>query len=166
MFFENRGIMKKSQTILKISNYPLIACNDFDIFSFNRQGDFVMAATRKEKYTIQDFKKEYPNDDACLRKIFMNRYGNLKICPHCEKATTFHKVRGRKCYECARCGFQLHPLANTIFHKSSTSLRDWFLAMFLFASSKNSVSGKELERQLGVTYKTAWRIGNQIRKLF
>ena len=53
-----------------------------------------------------------------------------------------------------------------LFHKSDTSLKLWFYAIFLFANSKNGVSGKELQRQLGVTYKTAWRMAKQIRLLF
>ena len=64
------------------------------------------------------------------------------------------------------CGYQLHPLADTIFHKSETPLKSWFYAIFLFANSKNGVAAKELERQLGVTYKTAWRMAKQIRMLF
>jgi len=63
------------------------------------------------------------------------------------------------------CGYQLHPLAGTIFHKSDTPLTLWFFAIFLFANSKNGVSAKEIERHLGVTYKTAWRIAKQIRRL-
>ncbi len=79
---------------------------------------------------------------------------------------SYYKVKDRKCYACAYCGHQLHPLAGTIFHKSSTSLKNWFYAIFLFSTSKNGVSAKELERQLGVTYKCAYRIAKQIRKLF
>jgi transposase-like protein len=33
------------------------------------------------------------------------------------------------------------------------------------STSRNGVAAKELERQLGVTYKTAWRMAHQIRKL-
>ena len=69
------------------------------------------------------------------------------------------------CYACAWCGYQLHPLAGTIFHKSPTNLKDWFFAIFLMSTSKNGVSAKELQRQLGVTYKCAWRMQRQIRKL-
>ena len=36
--------------------------------------------------------------------------------------------------------------------------------MFLFCASRNGVAAKEVERQLGVTYKTAWRMCNLIRK--
>jgi transposase-like protein len=117
------------------------------------------------KYTIKDFNKQYPNDDACLETIFRNRYGKSIKCT-CGKQAKYYRVRNRKCYACEYCGHQLHPLADTIFHKSSTSLRDWFYAIFLFANSKNGVSAKELQRQLGTTYKCSWRMAKQIRLLF
>ncbi len=117
-------------------------------------------------FTIEQFNEQYPTDDACLDAMFTNRYGTLRRCPDCEKRTTFYRVNERKCYACQYCGYQLHPSADTIFHKSDTSLKSWFYAIFLFANSKNGVSAKELERQLGVTYKTAWRMAKHIRVLF
>lgn len=125
-----------------------------------------MAEVKKEKFTVTQFHKEYPDDDACLHQIFLNQYGSATECPDCGKAFKYYKVTGRKVYACQSCGHQISPLANTIFHKSSTSLKNWFFAIFLFSASKNGVAAKELERQLGVTYKCAWRMGHQIRKLF
>ncbi len=121
-----------------------------------------------QKFTIKQFSEKYPTEDACLSEIFTNRYGSLKVCPNrkCKRETRFYKVSGRKCYACQFCGYQLHPLAGTIFHKSDTSLKSWFFAIFLFSNSRNGVSAKEIERQTGVTYKTAWRMAKQIRKLF
>ncbi len=121
---------------------------------------------KQEKFTIKQFNLKYPDDSACLQEIFNQRYGELKECPECGSQFRYYKVKGRKCFACAFCGHQLHPLADTIFHKSSTSLRNWFYVIFLFSASKNGVSAKELERQLGVTYKTAWRIARQVRALF
>ncbi len=121
---------------------------------------------KKEKFTINDFNKKYSNENACLHQVFLNRYDNLENCPECKSKFSFHKVSDRKCYACAYCGYQIHPLSNTIFHKSSTSLKNWFFAIFLFSNSKNSISAKELERQLVVTYKCAYRMTQQIRKLF
>jgi len=118
------------------------------------------------KFTIKDFKKLYPNNDACLEAIFVEGFGHNIKCPQCKNKSYFYRVKNRKCYSCNHCGYQIHPLADTIFHKSSTSLWNWFFAMFLFSASKNGVSAKELERQLGVTYKTAWRMAKQIRLLF
>lgn len=121
---------------------------------------------KKIKFTIKQFNNKYPNDEACLHEVFLNRYSHLESCPSCKAKFSYHKVSDRKCYACASCGHQLHPLADTIFHKSSTALKNWFYAIFLFSTSKNGVSAKELERQLGVTYKCAYRIAKQIRKLF
>lgn len=120
----------------------------------------------KAKFTKKDFDRFYPNDDICLDKIFKLKYKNITHCQKCNNKFSYHKLRELKLYSCAYCGHNIAPTANTIFHKSSTSLKDWFYAIYLFSVSKNGVSGKELERQLGVTYKTAWRIANRIRKLF
>lgn len=117
------------------------------------------------KFTIKDFNAQYPDDNACLQAVFQNRYGKLKVCPSCSKNTRFYRVSKRKCYACQSCGHQLHPLSDTIFHKSETALKTWFYAIFLFSNSKNGVSAMELQRQTGVTYKTAWRICKQVRFL-
>lgn len=118
------------------------------------------------KFTIKDFNTQYPNDEACLDEIFTARYGANPLCPSCKIKSKFHRANKRKCYYCQQCGCHLYPLAGTIFHKSSTSLKNWFFALYLFSNSKNGVSAKELERQLGVTYKCAWRIAKQLRLLF
>jgi hypothetical protein len=75
----------------------------------------------------------------------------------------FHRVKSRPAWDCDSCGYHLHPTAGTIFHKSSTSLHLWFYAMYLVTSTRCGISAKQLERELGVTYKTAWRMLNLIR---
>ncbi len=67
-------------------------------------------------------------------------------------------------YSCQWCGHHLHPMAGTIFEDSRTSLQYWFYAMYLFTTSRHGVPAKELQRQLGVTYKAAWRLGHKIRE--
>jgi len=116
-------------------------------------------------YTKKDFEREFDSEETCLRTIFNHRFGELTVCPKCHKETKFYLLKGRKAFSCLHCRHQIHPLANTIFHKSATSLKDWFYAMFLFSVSKNGVSALELQRHLGVTYKTAWRMAKQIRLL-
>lgn len=116
------------------------------------------------RYTIDTLHQQFPDDDACLDFMFAKQYGNLPVCPKCGVVEPrYYRVRNRKCYACNDCGHQLSPLANTIFHKSETPLKKWFYAIYLFSVGKNGVSAKELERHLGVTYKTAWRIAKQIR---
>lgn len=117
------------------------------------------------KFTIKEFNEHFPDDRACLDFVFKSRWPDGGTCPDCGKKDCFYPVEGRRAYSCSWCGFQLYPTAGTIFHKSSTSLKSWFFAMFLMSTSRNGVAAKELERQLGVTYKTAWRMAHQIRKL-
>lgn len=116
------------------------------------------------KFTIKDFRKRFPTEESCLEELMSKRYGKEAKCEGCRKVTKFHRVKGRKCYECQWCGFQVYPTAGTIFHKSATPLADWFYVMYLMTATRSGVSAKEVQRQLGVTYKTAWRMCHQIRK--
>lgn len=120
---------------------------------------------RVPRYTIDEFHKRFPDDSSCLDFIFQQRFGHLEYCPKCGVQTKFYRIKTRKYYKCPHCAFELYPLANTIFHKSATPLTKWFYGVYLFGVSKNGVSAMELERMLGVTYKTAWRMAKQIRQL-
>ncbi|HEX7963583.1 MAG TPA: IS1595 family transposase [Candidatus Saccharimonadales bacterium] len=116
------------------------------------------------RYTFAQFRKEYPDDAACLRSVLENRYGNT--CPRCGViGVKWHPITGRKGFVCSECDRHVYPLADTIFRKSETSLWNWFYAIYQFSVAKNGVSAKELERTLGCTYKTAWRMAKQIRLL-
>ncbi len=116
------------------------------------------------KYTIKHFKAQFPDDAACLAYIFALRCPKGTKCAKCGKTDSFHPVGRWRAYECS-CGAFFSPCAGTIFHKSPTPLTLWFHALFLFATAKNGVSAMELTRQLGVTYKCAWRMARQIRLL-
>ena len=117
------------------------------------------------RYTKKDFDREYPDDAACLEAVFKNRYGHIRWCQKCGAETKFYRVKKRQSFACMHCGYQLYPLANTIFRKTTTPLKDWFYAIYLVSVAKNGISAKELERHLGVSYPTAWRMLKQIRLL-
>lgn len=99
------------------------------------------------KFTINQFRKEYPNDDVCLDVIFKLRYAKIPCCPQCSQATEFKRIAGRRCYQCGDkdCQYQLYPTAGTVFENTRTSLVDWFYAMYLMTSTRNGVSAKELQ---------------------
>ncbi len=118
-----------------------------------------------KSYTIIKFQEEFGTEEVCLEYIFNKNYGTDYTCETCGNSGCYYRIAKRKVYSCSHCATQVSPTAGTIFHKSSTPLKLWFYAIFLFSNSKNGVSGKELQRQLGVTYKTAWRIAKQIREL-
>jgi transposase-like protein len=113
-----------------------------------------------------EFMRDFPNDAACLEFLWRERLssdGSHAFCPKCDRERKFHRVKSRPSWSCDTCGHHLHPTAGTIFHKSSTSLQLWFYAMYLMTSTRCGISAKQIERELGVTYKTAWRMCNLIR---
>ena len=116
-------------------------------------------------YTIKDFNTQFPDDEACLEWLVRNRWPTGITCAKCQRVTKHHKRHDRPAYSCDICGTDVSPMAGTILEKSSTPLRSWFYAMFLMASTRCGISAKQLERELGVTYKTAWRIFKQIRSM-
>src|SRR3990170_1645780 len=121
-------------------------------------------------YTIKDFQRDYPDDAACLEwlKNYLYPEGIVcenAACPRTGKVTKHYRVVSRPSYSCAYCGHHVHPTAGTIFHKSTTPLRLWFFAVHLMATTRCGISAKQIQRETGVTYKTAWRMFRQIRTL-
>lgn len=116
-----------------------------------------------------EFDREFPNDAACLEWLWRTRYssdGEHAHCPKCDAERVFKRYgtsQQRQSWTCNACGHHLHPTAGTIYHKSSTSLRLWFYAMFLMTSTRCGISAKQMERELGTNYKTARRIMRLIR---
>ena len=129
----------------------------------------VRASSSQSEYSLMEFMKEYPDDATCLEVLWRKRYsadGEHAHCPKCDTKRVFKRydtAQQRQSWSCVACAHKLHPTAGTIFHKSSTSLHLWFYGMYLMASTRCGISAKQLERELGVTYKTAWRMAHLIR---
>lgn len=121
--------------------------------------------SKQMRYTIKDLQYDFPDDNRCLEWLKEYRFPDGIYCPNDKKITPHHKLKNRKCYSCELCGHHTYPTAGTIFHKSSTPLTLWFYAIFLMGHTRAGISAKQLERELGVTYKTAWRMMHQIRKM-
>lgn len=117
-----------------------------------------------KKLTILKFFERYPTQEACLDHLFNVRYGNDFVCPACKKAGKWYQLTNRRAFTCQWCGHHEYPCVGTPFEKSRTDLRLWFYAIYLFTASRHGVPAKELERQLGVTYKCAWRMAHVIRE--
>lgn len=117
------------------------------------------------KYTIKDLMSDFPDDDACLEWLVEYLYPEGIVCATCKRPTKHYRVTGRPAYACSLCGHHVHPMVGTIFEKSRTPLTSWFYAIYLMSSNKAGTSAKQIERELGVTYKTAWRMMHQIRSM-
>ncbi len=116
-----------------------------------------------KEYTIERLGQEFPTDDACLEWIKKQRWPNGVYCPHCQKVTKHHRLKNRNCYCCDYCGKQVYPTAGTIFHKSTTALTTWFRVIYRMTATRCGISARQVQRETGVTYKTAWRISKRVR---
>lgn len=114
--------------------------------------------------TVSQFFETFSDDTVCLEHLFNSRFGQNHTCPKCERPAKWYPIQAQRAYSCQWCGHHIHPTAGTIFEDTRTPLRSWFYAMYLFTTTRHGVSAKELQRQLGVTYKTAWRMGHKIRE--
>ena len=113
--------------------------------------------------TLRQFQDRFPTEEICLDHLMRNRYGDRHDCEGCDREASFYRVKARRSYACEWCGHQVYPTAGTPFDRTRTPLRDWFYVMFLFTTTRNGVAAKRIERELGVTYKTAWRMRHMIR---
>jgi transposase len=118
----------------------------------------------KKASTLRQFQDRFPTEDSCLDHLFQVRFGTDFDCPKCGRPARYSRVKARRSYQCQWCAHQVYPTAGTPFDRTRTSLRDWFYVMFLFTTTRNGVAAKRVERELGVTYKTAWRLCHQVRK--
>lgn len=122
-------------------------------------------SNKMKEFLLNDMSKRYPNDDTCLEEIKRLRYPNGIKCVKCKKNTKHYKLSGRTAYSCEYCRNQVFPLSGTIFSNSTTPLRTWFFAMYLMTHSWGKISSRNLQDELGVTYKTAWRMSHDIKIL-
>jgi transposase len=118
------------------------------------------------RFTIEQFNAKFPDSDACLEWLMEQRCpGSITHCDKCGVERKHHRIAARKAWSCDYCGMMISPMAGTIFHKSPTPLRLWFYAMYLMGSTRCGISAKQIQRETGVTYKTAYRMFKQIRTL-
>ena len=110
------------------------------------------------KFGIKSLRKKFPSENACLDFIF-RRYHATR----CSCGGRFTRISTRKKYQCTRCRFQVAPLVGTIFAKSTIPLTLWFHALMMFSNAKSGLAAKTIQRDLEVTYKTAWRMAHLIR---
>ena len=117
------------------------------------------------KFTLKQFNQMFPDDDTCLEYLRREWFPEVIKCEGCGRDAKYYRITTRKVYGCEHCGFQISPTAGTIFHKSPTPLTVWFYVIYLMAQTRGGISAKQIQRETGVTYKTAWRMCKQVRSM-
>ncbi len=111
-----------------------------------------------------EFNKIFPSEAKVIDRFIGIRYGNKVKCNHCGSEKVYQRKKTNKVFDCNDCGNTFSIFKGTIFEKTSTDLRKWMYAIHLFLNSKKGISGCQLQREIKVTYKTAWRILRLIRE--
>jgi hypothetical protein len=128
-------------------------------------GNHMNRMPKMREYTKKDFDRTFPDDATCLEWLKRYLYPDGIFCKKCKRVTKHHRITSRPSYCCDYCGHHVHPTACTIFHRSSTRLTTWFYTVYRTASTRCGISAKQIERETGVTYKTAWRMVTRIRSM-
>ncbi len=114
--------------------------------------------------SLAEFQRDFPDDESCATFLFKRRWPDGFVCPGCgQRRAALLKSRARL-YECLDCGRQTSVTAGTIVHRSKLPLTSWLWPAHLMATQFNGLSARQLEDQLGVTYKTVWLLAQQIRR--
>lgn len=113
--------------------------------------------------SLPAFLARFPHERACETFLRRWKYGDAGFrCPGCGMGDAWY-LPSRRLDECRKCGKQTSLTAGTVFHKSTSPLRTWFLAIRLFTSSKQGISATELAREIGISYPTAWTWLHKLR---
>ena len=123
----------------------------------------------KTQPSIFEIMSRFGTEDACIQHYERIRWPHGPHCPRCDSGRiSIFDAKGktgkdRHIYECMPCNYQFTVTVGTIFHNSHLPLTKWFLAIYMICSAKKGVSSKQLQRELSVTYKTAWYMSHRIR---
>jgi transposase-like protein len=119
-----------------------------------------------------DVTQKFSTEDKCLDYIEKMRWPNGVGCVHCGSVgvSTITRTAGKNkrvhIYQCLEkeCGKQFSATSGTIFNDTHLPLTKWFLAIALICEAKKGISAKQVERHLGVNYRTAWHLCHRIRE--
>src|SRR3989442_1713629 len=106
--------------------------------------------------------KDFADENKCRAYLEALRWPDGVDCPRCESAKVYRIVK-RDQFVCDSCAYQFSVTVDTIFHDTHLPLWKWFLATCLLCESKKGISACQIQRSLGVSYKTAWYLCHRIR---
>ncbi len=123
----------------------------------------------KTQPSIFEIMSQFGTERACIQHFERIRWPQGPRCPRCkgDRISIFDTKgktgKDRHIYECMPCNYQFTVTVGTIFHDSHLPLTKWFLAIYMICSARKGVAAKQLQRELSVTYKTAWYMSHRIR---
>lgn len=114
--------------------------------------------------SLTEFQEAFPDEASCAAFLFDRRWPDGFVCPVCGRDRAAILKSRAHTYECLDCGRQTSLTAGTVMHRSKLPLTAWFWAAHLMSTHSNGMSARQLEDQLGLTYKTAWLLTQKLRR--
>src|SRR3989344_1589406 len=111
-----------------------------------------------------EFFTAFPTEESCEEHLIRVRWPVGMPCNKSDEKDFYKRISTRRAYQCRHCRSLTSPTAGTIFHRTRTPLRAWFLAIFCVAFDKRGLSALQLSEQIGVDYDTAWGMLHRIRR--
>ncbi len=113
--------------------------------------------------TLREFRQQFSSDAICLEYLAQSRWPSGFVCPKCGGREHW-VIKEPFGYECSGCGRRTSPTAGTVLHRSHVGIQEWFWAAYLVATHTPGFSAKQLERQIGCAYRTAWFMLHRLRR--
>jgi transposase-like protein len=114
--------------------------------------------------SLTEFQKEFPDEASCAAFLFKRRWPDGFVCPSCGGDRAAELKSRAYTFECYGCRRQTSITAGTVMHRTRLALTVWFWAAHLMATHSNGMSARQLEDQLGITYRTAWLLAQKLRR--
>ncbi len=116
--------------------------------------------------TFLEFNNQFPTEETIVDYFVKIRFPETSKCIHCGSDRVYRKkgVNHSRYFHCNNCSTEFSVFHGTIFYNSQSDLRKWFYTINLMLIAKKGISAMQLQREIGCTYKTAWRMLSMIRK--
>lgn len=112
---------------------------------------------------IIEVQNKYNTQAKCLKLLEKLRWGKTVKCSYCGSDNTSRQKTAKNRHSCKNCKRSFSVLVNTIFEDTRLSLPKWFVAITMILNSKSGISAKEIQRNIGGSYKTAYYVAMRVR---
>ena len=114
----------------------------------------------------------FQNEAKARLHLELIRWPKGPVCPHCDARRRSYRLAPKPSkknthvregvWKCASCRKQFTVRIGTVMEGSHVQLSKWLLAIHLMCTSKEGISVRELQKILGVTYRTAQFMAGRI----
>ncbi len=111
---------------------------------------------------LVDINTLFGTEDKCRELLVRLRFPEGPQCLRC-KGPVVKLDTNKQLFYCKDCDYQFSVTSGTVFNDSHLPLGKWFLTTHLLCEAKKGMSACQIQRTVGMSYKTAWYLCHRIR---